>query len=187
MMRTALSNESIPIAGHLSGTGHQGQVRLTIVLRTHTIDCSIAHSDHRVLDILNDLGTGFLKVSNVGLQGVTRAGGLEALEQAMIPKNAIDCVLLDQEAHEAPVRRRHALVAKHQRSALILLPNQELSGMTNWTGRPEPVALLAPEAASFFPVSAAILWDIHRHGEPISASVAFVNKSSVSMLSLGER
>ena len=58
--------------------------------------------------------------------------------------------------------------------------------MTNWAGRPESLALLASDAARFFPVSAATLWGADHRGEPIASSVAFVNKLSVSMLSLGD-
>ncbi|OAI55042.1 hypothetical protein AYO47_02655 [Planctomyces sp. SCGC AG-212-M04] len=166
---------------------HKGLVPLTIVLRSHTIDCQIANSDHRVLDILNDLGSGFLKVSNVRLHEIEESGSLGPLEEAVIPKSSIDCVLLDQELHEAPVRRRHSLVPKHQRATFVLLPHHELCGMTNWAGRPESLALLATDAPRFFPVSAATLWGANRQGEPLASPVAFVNKLSVSMLSLGDR
>ncbi len=185
---TKLSPTPRGLKGAARSAAHdQATIALIVVCRRHSFRCTVAHGGRRVLDVLNDKSSGFLRVTSAVFSRHGDSESLGQLDEAVIPKASIDCVLLQNEQHEAPVRRRHSLVIKHPYATLVLLPEHEICGTTLWAGRPDPLAVLSADAASFFPVSPATLWDAAHTGECVASTVAFANKTSVSMISIGKR
>lgn len=173
--------------GTRTGTHDQGSIPLIVVCRRHSFNCWISHGGQRVLDLLNDKSSGFLRVTSADLSRRGDSVSLGHLDEAVIPKASIDCVLLQNEQHEAPVRRQHSLVIKHPCATFLLLPEHELCGATMWAGRADPLVVLSSDSSAFFPVSPATLWDAAHAHECVASTVAFVNKASVSMMSIGKR
>jgi len=168
------------------GPFQQGELAVILVSGRHTFTGSLVLGGQRVLDVLNDRSSAFLRVNKTT---VSRSGQTEAfgeLQEAVVAKSSVDCLLIENEVHEAPVRRRHSLVNKHPFATFVLLPDYEICGMTMWAVRPDALGLLAPDAPGFFPISPATLWGSSL-GEHRASPAAFVNKASVSMISIGKQ
>ncbi len=94
----------------------------------HTIAGFVEHSGTRILDVLNDASTEFLSVHGGATFRGINGQPIGEFELATVPKSAIDCVVLTEEDHEAPLRRKYALVEKKSQGVFVLLPEYEIRG-----------------------------------------------------------
>jgi hypothetical protein len=188
-MSLASNNPAVEKSGQRTpkrqGSDH-GELEVIIVSGRHSFSCSMSLGGQRVLDVLNDKSTAFLRISDTTLSRIGQTESFGELQDAVVAKSSIDCVLIENDVHEAPIRRHHSLVNKHAFATFVLLPDHEICGMTMWAIRPDPLVLLASDAPSFFPASPATLWGTSLR-EHCASTVAFINKASVSMISIGKR
>lgn len=148
----------------------------------HSIAGSVAHSGTRILDVLNDANTEFLAVLGGTIYRGVEGQPIGSFESATVPKSAIDCVVLTDEGHEAPLRRKYALIEKKSQGVFVLLPDYEIRGTAMVTRTFDPVQLLGGGASTFFPLVEANVSSIAGAGSALAAKVAFVNKHKVALL-----
>jgi hypothetical protein len=160
------------------------RVDILIVSGQHSFSGSVENRGLRILDVLNEPSTEFLNLHNVSIQRGFDETSIEHVGATLVPKTAIDFVLLKSETHEAPVRRRHALVAKDRYSAFVTLAHYEIRGKFVAKGTVDPKVVLHQDASAFFAiVSPTINWG--GSTRPVSAGVAFVNRAKVSLFHYG--
>ncbi|MBI3465481.1 MAG: hypothetical protein HY000_20865 [Planctomycetes bacterium] len=144
----------------------------------------IEHGSRRVLDVLNDVGTDFVRIQRVEVFGHSASQPIEQLGEATVPKAAIDCVMLCEEAHEAPLRRQYSFVEKQPRKVFLTLAERQVRGTIMLKGNPDPRQLLGRDAPIFFPVAEATVSAGDKIGRPIAAPVVLINKAKVSLLQI---
>src|SRR6185295_3671123 len=133
------------------------RVPILVVTGRHSLSCSLAHGDQRILEVLNDRSSEFLQIKDVEVHRCLCIECTEKLDEATIRKSAIDFVLLRQDKHEAAHRRPFAFVDKHPYRANLLLGEHEIEGILMLKGATDPVVALGREASSFIPITNAQL------------------------------
>jgi hypothetical protein len=161
-----------------------GRVDILIVSGQHSFSGAVENRGLRILDVLNEPSTEFLNLHNVSIQRGFDETSIQHVGATLLPKAAVDFVLLKSEPHEAPIRRKHSLVAKDRYSALVVLDHYEIRGTFVAKGAIEPKMVLRNDASDFFAiVSPTINWGGNKGA--VSAGVAFVNKAKVSLFHYG--
>lgn len=159
-------------------------VPVVVIAGRHTFAGVIDHSNLRVLDVLNDVGTDFLRVLRVEVFRHFQGERLEQLSEAVVPKAAIDCLILCEDTHEAPLRRQYSFVEKQPRTVFVTLADYEIRGNIMVKGNPDPRQTLGRDAPLFFPIAEATVSSIDKIGPPIAAPVVLVNKVKTSLLQI---
>ncbi len=111
------------------------RVAILIVADHHSLFGEIKSRGLRMLDVLNDVSTDYLRLHDVAVRrGIQDESISKQLPAVTIPKSAIDFVLLESSKHEAPLRRQHAFVPKDAHTAFILLGEYEIHGTFMFKG-----------------------------------------------------
>jgi len=160
------------------------RVFILVVAGQHSFLGALENSGLRVLDVLNDASTEFVHLHDVVVSRGFHGECLKQILDATIPKSTIDFVLFDPKTHEAPMRRRHAFVEKRPQSALVLLADYEIRGTFMLKGSPDSLLVLQHGLSTFFPFTSARVCRLGTTSDSVSAEVALVNKSKVSLLHL---
>lgn len=139
-------------------------------------------SGNRVLDVLNDASSGYLKLNevNVSLDRIDKAAS--PLPQAIIVKSQMLWVAILSDKHESPEKRFHSFVARQSESITVVVPGSVIRGTTQVTAAKDPVLFMSRGGAGFFPVTNARL-ESSSH-KPLEAPVIFVNYKAVQILHL---
>jgi hypothetical protein len=160
------------------------RVAILIVSGQHSFSGSVENRGLRILDVLNEPSTEFLNLHNVSIQRGFDETSIQHVGATLFPKAAIDFVLLKSEPHESPIRRKHSLVAKNRYSAFVVLNHYEIRGTFVAKGAIDLKLILHQDASAFFAVvSPTINWG--ENNRTVSASVALVNKTKVSLFHYG--
>jgi len=130
-------------------------VTILVICGQHSFAGKLDNRGLRVLDLLNDVSTEYLELSEVAVHGKFFDGIVQQLPNAIIPKAIVDIVLLKQGNHEDPMRRQHALVEKRSHSAFVVVGDYELRGKLMLKGVPDTIGALTREFSAFFPLEAA--------------------------------
>ena len=162
-------------------------VTILVICGQHSFAGKLDNRGLRVLDLLNDVSTEFLELSEVAVHGKFFDGIIQQLPDASIPKAIVDFVLLKQGIHEDPMRRQHALIEKRSHTAFAVVSNYELRGNLMLKGGPDAIGALTREFSVFFPLTNTHLSIVGGAEEPIAAGVALINKSKVSLLQIDQQ
>lgn len=159
-------------------------IPIMLCMEAHCLAGTITSTGQRVLEILNDPASEYLKMSDAALQPNAEGGSATRVGDVTVPKSRIAVCILTMEGHEAPERRRYGYVEKRKKRGLVLVQGYEVQGTLSFRGTAEGVAALGREFGDFFPVSEATVRYPASH-RSIPAKVAIVNKSLVSVLHIG--
>jgi hypothetical protein len=160
------------------------QIPAILFTETHCVSGFIAGTGQRLLEILNDSHSQYVKLTEATLQTLGEGQPVQ-LPEATIPKPRIVVCALTTASHEAPDKRRYAYVEKRKKKAFVIAQNYEIRGILSLKGTAEAVAALGQELSSYFPLTDATI----RHApsnQALSVTVAIVNKQFVSLFQLGE-
>lgn len=160
------------------------RVGVLLVVGRHSFTGSVDHNSSRVLDLLNDAHTALLRVHGVAVFRGTQVRPIVEFDEVTVPKSGIDCVVLTEERHEAPLRRQYALVEKQPHPVFAVMTDYEIRGTAMLERSADPALVLNSSALTFFPIVAASISRADVDGPPLSANVVFVNKTKVSLLQI---
>jgi len=158
----------------------KSRVPILIISGQHSFSGLVENRGLRILDVLNEGGTEFVNLHDISIQRGFDETSIRQVAATLLPKAAIDFVLLKSDPHEAPIRRKHSLVAKDRHSAFVVLDDYEIRGTFEAKGLIDPKLVLHQDASTFFAVVSPTI----NHGASkwtVSAGVAFVNKTKVSL------
>ncbi|HEX4130716.1 MAG TPA: hypothetical protein VHZ24_11795 [Pirellulales bacterium] len=158
-------------------------MRLVVLTEAHWIVGTFPTGGQRLLDLLNSAHSEFLLLSDVRLQE-RFAGSTTRIGKATIRKSQIVVATPAADRHEAPEKRRNALSSKRVGSAHLVVANAHLRGKVHLRGHNDSFHALVHELGDFFPVTEATLVEAIPL-LPIELAVAIVNKSFVSVFSVG--
>jgi len=156
------------------------QVEILVVTGQHAFTGSVENRGLRMLDVLNDASSQFLKLHQVSIYRGFDKKCARQVSETVFPKSTIDFVLLKRQPHEAPMRRAHSLIAKDQHHAMVVLDHYEIHGDFMSKGAIDPMVVLHPQSAPFFPIVSPDIF-LSPIGETIYSNVALVNKAKVSL------
>jgi hypothetical protein len=151
---------------------------------THCVAGFIAGTGQRLLEILNDPHSQYVKLMEATLQTLGEGQPVQ-LPEATIPKPRIVVCALTATSHEAPEKRRFAFVEKRKKKAFAIAQNYEVRGVLSLKGTAEAVAALGQELSAYFPLTDANI----RHApsnQVLNVPVAILNKRFVSLFQLGD-
>ncbi len=163
------------------------QITVVCLSGRHLFVCAVDHHDTRILDILNDPSTDLLRVHQVEAFRQDDSDRIAQLSNAVIPKSAVDCLLLCTPKHEAPLRRHYAKVQKQTRSVFVVCAGREIRGTIMLNGPSDPSVVLQHDAPTFFPIIEPNLSGLGAIDLQAAAQVALVNKNSVSLIQIQPR
>jgi hypothetical protein len=156
------------------------QVEILIVTGNHAFTGSVENRGLRILDVLNDASSQFLKLHEVSIYRGFDKTCVEQVGETVFLKTIIDFVLLKRQPHEAPMRRAHSLISKDRHAALVVLDHYEIHGEFMAKGVIDPMLVLHPNSPQFFPIVSPDIY-LGTIGETVYSNVAFVNKAKVSL------
>jgi hypothetical protein len=156
------------------------QVEILVVTGNHAFTGSVENRGLRVLDVLNDISSQFLKLHEVSIYRGFDKTCVQQVSETVFLKTIVDFVLLKRQPHEAPMRRAHSLISKDRHAALVVLDHYEIHGEFMAKGVIDPMLVLHPNSPQFFPIVSPDIY-LGTIGETVYSSVAFVNKAKVSL------
>lgn len=156
------------------------RVEILVVTGQHSFTGSVENRGLRILDVLNDASTQFLKLHDVSIYRGFDKTSIQQVSETLFPKTTIDFVLLKRQPHEAPMRRGHSLTTKDRHVALVVLDHYEIHGDFMSKGPVDPMFVLHSDAPPFFPIVSPDIY-LGTMGKTVYSNVAFVNKAKVSL------
>lgn len=166
-----------------------GGAFVRLVTEEHLINATVYTHGRRLLDVLNDRTTDYLKVSDVELHRKhSPEDAVAAFSQAIVRKADLHLVIITGQEHEAPRTRLFGYVQKTRHSVFLTVPGYEVRGEMHLTGtgQPDPIAVLAQETGVFFPVTGATASHAQTGADVVVHPVVMVNKHSLCLFALGE-
>lgn len=163
------------------------RVAVQIIAGQHTLAGALDHSSSRVLDVLNNASTEFLRIERASICRGIGGAPIGEFDEITIPKSSIECLVLKEDHHEAPLQRKYALVEKDAHTAFVLFDDHELRGQILLGRAVDPILLLGTTASNFFPIVSATIASTHRDAPQLTANVVFVNKHKVATLHINQR
>jgi hypothetical protein len=156
-----------------------------LITSDHWYSCSLANRGQRLLEVLNDVQSEFLQVTDVKVFRHRSQDCVATLPSAVIPKGTIRLAIPTEGKHEALEKRRYAFVEKEHRTVFLVLAGYEISGTFHARGLGDPLAILTYESARFLPVAQASISPVPDGGEALNAAVVLANKNFISLLKVG--
>jgi hypothetical protein len=156
-----------------------------LVTHEHLLDGEIDTHGQRLLDVLNDASTSFLRVKDVRVLRRKCATAIAISPEAVIRKSNVALAIPAGDKHESPVRRSLSFDSKRRYSAFLVVLGYEVRGELALKGTDDGVAALCHELGYFFPVPKGRVAFAGTYCRDTGAQVVIVNSDHVSVLQLG--
>jgi len=154
------------------------RAEILVAAGQHSFTGSVETRGLRILDVLIDPNSQFLKLHDVAIHRRFEAKPIRKISETLFRKTNIDFVLLKAQHHEAPMRRAHAMVAKRRHSALIVLDHCEIRGAYMSKGVIDPMQVLHEDSPQFFAVVSPNVYQ-GADDKMVFANAALINKAKV--------
>lgn len=165
------------VTHNLAASGH---VVVTITAGGHSLVGAFECRSQRILDVLNDASTDFLRVRQVAVFRQIRGECIAHLHDVTIPTSAVRFAALQGDKHDASLRQ-YAFVGKQAHRAIVVCDGHEMCGTVMATGTADPVSALGKDASMFFAVTdVQVSNDVTN--ESFRMPMTFVNKTMVSFM-----
>lgn len=162
------------------------KVPAILVVDEHLIVGEVQTRGQRLLDVLNDHFTDWLRVYDVHLaRREAKTNSVESMPEAAIRKAELKLALLGGGKHESPEKRRFSFVDKRLHFAVALVGGYEVRGRLHLKGSSDLDRVLA-EMSNFIPLTEATVAHAGMAGEKLDASVVLINKAAISMFHVGD-
>lgn len=166
-------------------------IRLLLITGQHMVQAAVAPEGKRILDVLNDKTSEYLKLVDPSLAWSRDAErGLGQWQRGVLLKANLTAVVPFDTEHEAPQKRQNLMVRKARYEVVLALPDYELRGFVHLAaplGPLEYLAQLARDGMHFFPITDATFTHEALPADPLRAPVAMVNRYRMGFLQLGDR
>jgi hypothetical protein len=160
-----------------------------LITHEHRFEATVYTRGQRLLDMLNDRTTDYLGINDVEVHRYSAPEEcIAAFPEAIIRKNDLHLVIITGEKHEAPVHRLFGFVQKIPYHVFLTVPGYEVRGVMHLAARrtPNPIAVLAREMGTFFPVTGATASQAWTGEDVLTCPVIMVNKHSLSLFALSQ-
>lgn len=160
---------------------------IIVIFEEHWVVGMVPNSGVRVLDILNDLSTDYLRLNDAQMfREKDRDRSVASVPEVVIPKEQIRLLVIPSREHEAPGKRRNTRVEKRMTEVMFVVPSYLVRGEIHLSSmRDDSLYTLASEVGTFFPITNATVEC--PTSQPINAPVVIANKAKVNCFCLGKR
>lgn len=162
---------------------------VALLTRQHLFTGEVPTDGNRMLEVLNDQMTDYVRLSNGELyRAQDTAVPAFTFTQGVVSKHNIYLAMIAQDRHEAPAKRNHYFIKKRTSQVFMTVPGYEVQGTMHMTQFPDTattISRVTRENQPFFPLTEATAYPIEGQGEPLSAKVILVNRNSVVLFLLG--
>jgi hypothetical protein len=158
-----------------------------LVTEEHFVSARVPTRDQRLLDVLNDSNTDFLRVRDAQLFRRGSGASVTALPNAVIRKANIGLAIPASDEHEAPQKRYRNFVSKKEHGAFLIVFGYEVRGQLFLRGTDDPVVGLCHELGNFFAVPHGAVSFAGSECDRQESQVVLVNKDHVSVLQIGQQ
>ncbi len=162
-------------------TGHSATA--IFVLSHHDARGTVDTGTGRLLDVLNDQYTRFMKLDNVRVCPRAESHALVELSHTVLIKDNIHLVILLGEDRRTESKVFFASLARKTLDVVITLPTIVVEGRIHTKAATDPQSYLSLEAATFFPLTTARIQDDACEGGWLESPVVLVNKGALSSIS----
>lgn len=162
-------------------TGHSATA--IFVLAHSDVHGTVATGTNRLLDVLNDQNTRYLKVDRVRICPRAEGHALAELSDTVLIKNNIHLVMLVDEDRRRDSQVFFASLARKTLDAVLTLPTVLVQGRVHTKSASDPQGFLTLEAGTFFPLTNVKIQDDACEGGWQESPVVLVNKEMVASLS----
>lgn len=162
--------------------------RTAVILITHEhrFTGTVPTLGQRLLDMLNDKTTDYLHIHDVQVfRSTDPETCIAAFPEAVVRKADLSLAIITGEKHEAPEKRLYAFVQKRAYHVFLTVPGYEAQGRLHLPRSAEPVAVLARDTDTFFPITQATVSRVGSD-ERLEVPVIIINKESVALFYVGE-
>lgn len=161
---------------------HHVRIPVCLVTDAHSVIGLLETDGRRVLEVLNDLTTGFLELSEVRSQRLGAQREFVTLPRLLTCKSEITVCAIMQDKHEAAQRRMDAYVPKVPHEIYVLAGACQCQGTISLRGNPDPVQAMQSEFGLFFPITDA---NLQCGVSELHAKVVLVNRARVAAIQFG--
>jgi hypothetical protein len=153
------------------------------VLSHHDAHGTVATGTGRLLDVLNDQNTRFLKLNDARICPRAERHALVELTSTLLIKNNIHLVVLLSEDRRGESRVFFASLARKTIDVVVSLPTVVVEGRIHTKMANDAQAYLSLEAGAFFPLTAARIQDDACEGGWLESPVVLINKEMLTSIS----
>ncbi len=143
---------------------------------------SVTTGNGRVLDVLNDQTTRFLKLDGATICPRTSTTVIAQLRSCVVTKDSIQLVQLVGEDRPNETKVFFAAQARKTIDIVLTLPTILVEGRIHVKAAQDPQAYLTLEAGTFFPVTSARFCEDAGDATSHVHAVILINKNAVSSL-----
>lgn len=156
------------------------QIPVTLVTHEHLFKATLPSRGERILDILNDSTSDFVRIYSAHLFCRGQDTPFTMLPEVVVRKANVGLVVVTGEQHEAPQKRRNAFTAKTKYRAFLVALGYEIQGTIHLNASGDPVCVLSSEMGRFVPVQNASvsrggICDDGLHGQVVICNHAFIS------------
>jgi len=144
---------------------------------------SVATGTVRLLDVLNDQNTRYLKLDSVRICPRAESHALVELTSTLLIKNNIQLVVLLGEDRRSESKVFFASLARKTIDVVVTLPTILVEGRIHTKMANDAQKYLSLEAGAFFPLTAAKIQDDACEGGWQECPVILINKEALSSIS----
>lgn len=165
-------------------------VRLLLAAGQHFAQATVETEGKRILDVLNDKNSDYLKLANHSLSwGHDPDRSLGAWPRGALIKSNLILALPFGTEHEAPQRRHNLMVRKSRYEVALTLPDYDVRGFVHLVSPIAPLeyqAQLQRDGANFFAITGATLTHRALPHDPLEAPVALISRSHIGFFEIAE-
>ncbi|MFQ5854283.1 MAG: hypothetical protein ACE5LU_01370 [Anaerolineae bacterium] len=160
-----------------------------LITHEHRFTAKVYTHGQRLLDMLNDRTTDYLKITDAEVHRYSDPEkSIAVFPTAIIRKEDLHLAIIPGEDHEAPTQRLFGYVQKSPYHVFLTVPGYEVRGVMYLTiqREPDPIHVLESHARKFFAVTGATASQAWTGEDVLSCPVVMVNKDSLSLFYVGE-
>jgi hypothetical protein len=153
-----------------------------LFLSEYGVRCTISTGNMRLLDLLNDANSQYLRVTNARF---FQRGDFQSaidIQETVVVKTGIQLVVID-EADESDGKLFFATLERKTRQAMVSLPTAIVKGTLHVKMARDPQAFLSVEAAGFVPLTNARIYQLTSSAKTLESRVALIRREEITSLS----
>jgi hypothetical protein len=141
---------------------------------------TVSTGSSRILDVLNDHNTRFLKLDKASIFPHGQSTPISELHSTVLVKANIHLVLLLGEDRPSESKVFFASLSRKTVNVVLTMPTTIVEGRIHVKAASDPQGYWSLEAGTFFPITTGTIRDANGTAEPRSMSVILVNKDVAS-------
>lgn len=157
-----------------------------LVTCEHFLKGNVKTGGQRLLEVLKDQGSEFLRIQNVQVFRRNCGTRIANVTEGIVRKSSIALVIPASDKHEAPQRRIDAFVPKKEHDVFLVVLGYEIRGKMQLHATADPVTVMCREMGDFVPVTRGSVSFNGSNWREQTPQVIIANQSFLSLFQIGQ-